>query len=118
MKALFIPLKTKYWNEFVFGTKTYEYRLDGPRWNSKTCFKDRPVVLSKGYGKKHRMRGIIRASWLIIDCDDPDFVKLYGKGRTARVIEIKRNLIDRAKLIREIEPVSKPVKSSGQPVTS
>ncbi len=36
-KALFVPLKREYFEEFAKGTKTTEYRLDGPRWNARTC---------------------------------------------------------------------------------
>jgi hypothetical protein len=59
MKPLFIPLKTKYYNEFASGEKTEELRLYGPRWNEKTCPVDREVILSKGYGKYARMKGRI-----------------------------------------------------------
>ena len=59
MKPLFIPLKTKYYNEFASGEKTEELRLYGPRWNKKTCPVDREVILSKGYGKYARMKGRI-----------------------------------------------------------
>ena len=58
-KPLFIPLKTEYFDRFADGTKTYELRLYGPRWNEKTCAVGREVILSKGYGKQHRLRGQI-----------------------------------------------------------
>lgn len=57
MKPLFIPLKTEFYEAFVNGSKTTEYRRHGPRWNSETCRVGRPVVLSKGYGKAHRTNG-------------------------------------------------------------
>lgn len=88
MKLLFIPLKTEYYSQFVSGEKNHEIRLEGPRWNSKTCFKGRLLVLSKGYGKAHRMRGVILCTYLEKNCIRPDFVKLYGSGKTARVIKI------------------------------
>jgi len=59
MKPLFIPLKTEFYDAFCDGTKKTEYRLYGPRWNEKTCRIGRPVVISKGYGKKHRRTGIV-----------------------------------------------------------
>jgi hypothetical protein len=58
-KALFIPLKTEHFNAFARGYKTHEYRLYGPRWNGSTCRLGRLVVISKGYGKKERLCGII-----------------------------------------------------------
>lgn len=57
MTPLFIPLKTEYFEAFKSGTKTVEYRPYGPRWNENTCPIGRPVVLSKGYGKAHRLTG-------------------------------------------------------------
>ena len=59
MKPLFIPLKSKYFDAFADGSKTDELRRYGPRWNEKTCPVGREVVLSKGYGKAHRLRGHI-----------------------------------------------------------
>lgn len=58
-RPLFIPLKTAYYNAFCDGTKTQEYRPEGPRWNARTCRVGRPVVISKGYGKNHRQTGVI-----------------------------------------------------------
>lgn len=58
-KPLFVPLKTAYFNAFADGSKREELRAYGPRWNEKTCAVGRPVVLSKGYGKQHRMQGVV-----------------------------------------------------------
>jgi len=59
IKPLFIPLKTEYYLDFKDGIKTEELRLYGPRWNEGTCIVGREVVLSKGYGKKDRLQGVI-----------------------------------------------------------
>ena len=59
MKPLFIALKTEYFEAFKAGTKDTEYRPYGPRWNERTCPIGRPVVLSKGYGKAHRLTSYI-----------------------------------------------------------
>ncbi len=59
MKPLFIPLKTEYYEAFKSGAKTEELRLFGKRWNNETCKIGREVILSKGYGKHDRMKGII-----------------------------------------------------------
>lgn len=61
MKPLFIPLKTEFYEGFERGEKREEMRLYGPRWNEKTCRPGRRVVLSKGYGKKNRLQGWIKA---------------------------------------------------------
>lgn len=55
--ALFIPLKTKWFEQFKTGEKREELRLYGPRWNEKTCAIGRAVTLSRGYGKKERLAG-------------------------------------------------------------
>lgn len=60
-KPLFIPLKAVFFDAFKAGTKTVEYRLRGPRWNAETCRVGRPVVLSRGYGKQHRLTGVVSA---------------------------------------------------------
>ena len=59
MKPLFIPLKAEYFEAFERGEKKEEYRIYGPRWNEKTCAIGRAVVLSYGYGKKRRLRGVV-----------------------------------------------------------
>lgn len=58
-KPLFIPLKTVFFEQFEDGSKTHEYRKAGGRWNAKTCRVGRAVVLSKGYGKAHRLTGAV-----------------------------------------------------------
>ena len=59
MKPLFIPLKSEHYEAFANGTKTTELRIYGPHWNLITCPIGRPVTLSKGYGKSHRLHGHI-----------------------------------------------------------
>ncbi len=56
-RPLFIPLRGVFWDAFADGRKTVEYRLYGKRWNESTCYKGRRVVLSRGYGKRHRLTG-------------------------------------------------------------
>ena len=59
-RPLFIPLKTKWFEQFKSGEKRSELRLYGPRWNETTCRIGRSVVISKGYGKAERLAGTIR----------------------------------------------------------
>lgn len=59
MKPLFIPLKREYFEAFKAGTKVEEFRPWGARWNAHTCPVGRPVTLSLGYGKAHRLSGTI-----------------------------------------------------------
>jgi hypothetical protein len=58
-KALFIPLKREWFEAFKNGRKFREMRPYGPRWNHKTCYVGRRVVISMGYGKQHRLNGTI-----------------------------------------------------------
>lgn len=58
-RPLFLPLKREYFEAFKDGTKVEEFRVLGVRWNERTCRIGRPVVLSLGYGTKHRIRGVI-----------------------------------------------------------
>lgn len=66
-KNLFIPLKTEYYNAFLNGNKDAEYRLYGKRWNEKTCYRNRPVILSKGYGKANRLKASILDTELVFN---------------------------------------------------
>ncbi len=61
-KNLFIPLKREHYSNFLAGIKTTEYRLYGPRWNEKTCPPGRPVTLSMGYGKTHRLSATVKST--------------------------------------------------------
>lgn len=58
-RPLFIPLKAEHYYAFATGKKDHELRLYGPRWNYQTCYIGRPVILSKGYGKKGRLTGVV-----------------------------------------------------------
>lgn len=95
LPALFIPLKSDYFEQFVAGLKTEEFRAYGPRWNEKTCIPGRPVVISKGYGKKHRARGFVESIMLfdvslLSDELRRSLVDCYGAASTpSSVIAIK-----------------------------
>ncbi len=58
-KPLFLPLKREFFEAFDRGTKHTEFRQFGPRWNLLTCVVGRDVVLSLGYGKQRRLRGVV-----------------------------------------------------------
>lgn len=60
-KPLFLPLGAQFFDDFMSGEKTAEYRLFGPRWNLKTCIPGRQIMLSRGYGQQNRAMGIIKA---------------------------------------------------------
>lgn len=60
MKPLFIPLKGEHYDRFERGEKDTEYRRYGPRWNEQNCPPGRPVILSRGYGKRHRLTGTVK----------------------------------------------------------
>jgi hypothetical protein len=80
VKPLFIPLKTKFFEQFVAGVKDTEYRRYGPRWNERTCFVGRPVTLSKGYGKYERRRGVV-TGFRVVNAWSKDAEACFGKRR-------------------------------------
>jgi len=85
MKPLFIPLKAEHYDAFDDGSKGTEYRLYGPRWNEKNCYPGRLATLSRGYGKKHRLSGVVRdfqrlpVRMLPMDVRR-DVAEIYGPG--------------------------------------
>ena len=83
MKPLFIPLKGEYYDAFADGSKTWEYRPYGPRWNERTCSMGREVVLSRGYGKAHRLRGKVVAFTKSQDMTQTElWQSIYGQKHT------------------------------------
>jgi len=79
IKPLFIPLNGKHFEAFENGTKSVERRVFGPRWNHKTCYIGRPVVLSYGYGKQRRLSGKIVGTLVsATEATRPDFVEIFG----------------------------------------
>lgn len=90
-KPMFIPLTKRWYDEFAAGRKNVEYRRAGRRWNPDVCFPGREVVLSCGYGKSRRMKGIIENSWVETDPTkfSDDFVSVFGFGENQLAIQIK-----------------------------
>ena len=88
MKPLFIPLRTEFYEAFINGTKTIEYRKYGPRWNERTCAIGRAVVLSKGYGKQNRVNGRVVSFTRRIKTSG-DWLACYGEPGEAACIGIE-----------------------------
>jgi|TARA_R110000824_G_scaffold86938_1_gene214667 hypothetical protein len=88
VQRLFIPLRSEYYEAFVAGTKTVEYRKYGPRWNEKTCLVGRGVTISNGYGKQNRRTGVI-VSFTKEHVDSEAWIACYGEPGTAACIGIK-----------------------------
>lgn len=90
-KPLFIPLKAEHYDAFARGEKTEEYRLRGKRWNMETCRVGRRVILSRGYGKKHRLTGVITGChYCTLPASLPGWLDCYGPGAgDATVIQIQ-----------------------------
>jgi len=99
MNPIFLPLTTKWFNKFAAGEKPYELRPYGPRWNETVCTVDRPVTLSKGYGKAHRLQGVITRFEKIesyAHLDEPyrsQYIEVYGE-RLGAVAKIRIALKD------------------------
>ena len=86
--ALFIPLKTEYYEAFCDGSKTVECRKYGKGWNEKTCTIGKKVVISKGYGKQNRKSGVIVGFTKQV-MDSEAWIDCYGEPGLAACIEIK-----------------------------
>lgn len=87
MKAMFLPLKSQYFDAFKAGTKTVEYRRYCKRWDERTCAIGRAVVLSRGYGKHSRLSGIITAFERRF-MSSAEWVDCYGESGMAACISI------------------------------
>jgi hypothetical protein len=84
---LFLPVKAAYFEAFRTGMKTIEYRR-GSRWNARTCFIGREVVLSCGYGTQRRLRG--RITHFELSAQPPaEWTKIYDTGGIAACITIE-----------------------------
>lgn len=85
-RALFIPLRREWFELFESRQKTTEWRVHGPRWNEKTCWPGRTVVLSLGYGKQRRLFGKILTAYRVeaLSPDHP-FHQVYGT-KTANAV--------------------------------
>lgn len=85
-KPLFIPLHAGPYDSFASGAKCFELRLHGPRWNVRTCYPGRAVILSRGYGKKYRMAGrVVSFAVVYASALTPEmlgaFIACYGEGK-------------------------------------
>jgi hypothetical protein len=91
VKPLFIPLTSRWFEEFYEGKKTTEYRPYGKRWNEQTCPVGRAVTLSKGYGKHHRLKAVITAfTQSTTATTSLDWQAVYGeRGGVAACIHMK-----------------------------
>lgn len=77
-KPLFIVLRRQYYEAFKRGDKTEEYRVYGERWNERTCRIGRKVTLSLGYGKHHRLHGVISGFRTTPGKNCPGWAVCYG----------------------------------------
>ncbi len=95
MKPLFLPLNRKYYEAFMEGSKTKEYRI-GKRWNDRTCPVGRAVTLSLGYGKQNRAMGVITSFRMV------SLEALPIKAKTDMILLYKDKLHEAFELIAEI----------------
>ena len=95
-KPLFIPLKREFFEAFASGTKAEEYRLEGPRWNARTCAIGRPVVLSLGYGKARRLSGRVVGYRSSIEATQTEAWRNCYGDRQGRAACIRIEIDDRA----------------------
>jgi hypothetical protein len=84
--ALFVPLAARWYDAFESGEKTDEFRRYGRGWNERTCEIGRTVVLSRGYGKKNRMTGVVTGFRIVGPDAHPDIRQVYPDAdRIARI---------------------------------
>lgn len=62
---LFVPLSTKWFNEYKRGRKTVELRGISSLFNVNTVIKGRKVELRRGYSTKESLWGTITSVWTI-----------------------------------------------------
>lgn len=95
MKPFFIVVTTEYYHQFLSGEKPgmEELRPYGARWNENTCAIGRPVILSAGYGKKHRAAGrIVGFRTSQAETQRSEYKAIYGDkhaGKPAACIKIE-----------------------------
>jgi hypothetical protein len=78
---MFLPLKTEYFRAFESGAKTTEYRVYNKRFNERTCYIGRAVVLSLGYGARHRLQGrIVRFHTSVVPTQTAEWQDCYGNA--------------------------------------
>lgn len=103
---LFIPLNAEHFDAFERGDKKVEFRGYGKRWNERTCYPGRLVVLSRGYGKSRRLVGRVR-SFLKTPMRETPAVEIYAsKYLDAACIGIR---IQRLVINGESRPWSKSI---------
>ena len=59
MKPLFLPLVGEHYDHFERVEKPFEFRRYKAPWTEENCVVGREAILSRGYGEKHRLRGVI-----------------------------------------------------------
>jgi hypothetical protein len=62
---LFVPLSTKWFNEYKRGRKKAELRTLGHQYNVNNVVKGRRVELRRGYSTKESLWGTITSVWTI-----------------------------------------------------
>jgi len=85
MNPLFIVTTTEYYQQFLSGEKPgmEELRPYGARWNENTCVIGRSVILSAGYGKKHRAAGrIVGFRTSQAETQRPEYKAIYSDKHT------------------------------------
>ena len=99
MKPAFLPLNTEFYNAFKAGLKVDEYRLKIGRFREKNFLPGRRIILSKGYGKKDRIEGVIETCFVINldelpEKDQKDVLACYGDKAIGHKILVIRINID------------------------
>ena len=90
MKPLFIPLYREHFDAFASGRKRHEYWRFGARWNEQTCWIERPVILSCGYGRQARLTARVVSFKRLPIADVPDTARrIYPDVDAIAVIRLE-----------------------------
>lgn len=89
MKPLFIPLRSAWFRAFEAKEKDTEYRAYGHRWNERTCFIGRKVVLAHGYGWPRLNKKIVGFK-MLVRADAPKVAKdIYPDAAFIAAIQLR-----------------------------
>ena len=87
-RSIFVPLRSKHWNDFRDRRKSIEWRAWGTRWNDRTIIPGSTIILAKGY-TRDRLRGVVVRVQRVSRSLAPDAaLAIYPNVETFCAIEI------------------------------
>jgi hypothetical protein len=87
-KPLYVILRRQWFDAFVDGSKTEEWRRYGAHFNEETCSIGRQVTLALGYTRR-RMTGRIRSFRTVRLKPGDAACAIYGEGAVCAVFGVE-----------------------------